>query len=115
MLPENAKGSMTEELITVKYYYVKEAKVIVEYVDKLTGKELHKEEITGYEGDPYKTEAKEFDGYDLIEEPKNKEGKMEDKDITVTYYYAKKTEIEIQYLEKGTNNPLAEKKEQTTH
>ena len=115
MLPENAKGSMTEELITVKYYYVKEAKVIVEYVDKLTGKELHKEEITGYEGDPYKTEAKEFDGYDLIEEPKNKEGKMEDKDITVTYYYAKKTEIEIQYLEKGTNNPLAENESMQGH
>ena len=115
MLPENAKGSMTEESITVKYYYVKEAKVIVEYVDKLTGKELHKEEITGYEGDPYKTEAKEFDGYDLIEEPKNKEGEMEDKDITVTYYYAKKTEIEVQYLEKGTNNPLVENESMQGH
>ena len=33
---------------------------------------------------------------------------MEEKDITVIYYYAKKTEIEVQYLEKGTNNPLAE-------
>ena len=64
--------------------------------------------LKGYEGDPYETERKEFDGYDLIEEPKNKEGKMEEKDITVIYYYAKKTEIEVQYLEKGTNNPLAE-------
>ena len=108
MLPTNAIGEMEEDLITVKYYYEKEARVIVKYVDKETGEELYKEEIKGYEGDPYETERKEFDGYDLIEEPKNKEGKMEEKDITVIYYYAKKTEIEVQYLEKGTNNPLAE-------
>ena len=95
MLPTNAIGEMEEDLITVKYYYEKEARVIVKYVDKETGEELYKEEIKGYEGDPYETERKEFDGYDLIEEPKNKEGKMEEKDITVIYYYAKKTEIEL--------------------
>ena len=108
MLPTNAIGEMEEDLITVKYYYEKEARVIVKYVDKETGEELYKEEIKGYEGDPYETERKEFDGYDLIEEPKNKTGEMEEKDITVIYYYARKTEIEVQYLEKETNNPLAE-------
>ena len=115
MLPTNAKGQMPEDQITVKYYYIKEAKVIVKYVDKQTGEELHQEEIKGYEGDPYETEAKEFDGYDLIEEPKNKTGEMEDKDITVTYYYAKKAEIEVQYLEKGTNNPLVENESMQGH
>lgn len=102
---------MAEEEIEVDYYYVKIAKVRVEYIDKITGEKLDEEEIKGYEGDPYETEEKQFDNYDLVEKPSNSTGEMTDKEIVVKYYYSKKAEIEVQYLEKGTNYPLADKEE----
>ena len=47
-LPENAKGTMTEEKIVVNYYYNQPAKVVVHYVEKATGKELEeKNQETG--------------------------------------------------------------------
>ena len=89
-LPENAKGTMTEEKIVVNYYYNQPAKVVVHYVEKATGKELEEKNqetgelqssqiiINGLIEDEYKTEAKEFEYYTLIETelPQNAEGKM---------------------------------------
>ncbi len=92
-LPKNAEGKMAKEEIDVKYYYIRKAKVIVRYLEKDTNKVLAKEEtIEGHEGDKYDTERKEIEGYNLVEVPKNKTGKMERKDIIVTYYYNKKAE-----------------------
>ena len=107
-LPTNSKGEMTAEKIEVDYYYAKLSKVKVEYIDKETGEKLNTEEIKGYVGDKYETEDKKFDGYELIEIPSNKKGEMKDKEIVVKYYYKKKAEIEIKYLEKGSNYTLAE-------
>ena len=107
-LPNNAKGTMTEDTIEVDYYYVKKAKVTVEYIDKQTGEKLDTDEIIGYEGDKYETKDKQFDGYDLVEIPTNKTGEMTDKDIVVKYYYARKSVVEVQFLEKGTNIQVAE-------
>ena len=108
MLPENSKGTMTEKEIEVIYYYEKEAKVKVEYIDKQTGEKLDEEEIKGHVGDPYETEEKEFDGYELVEVPSNSEGEMTEEEIVVKYYYQRKAEVEVQYLEKDTNYKLAE-------
>ena len=108
MLPQNSKGTMTEEKIEVIYYYEKQAKVRVEYIDKQTGEKLDEEEIKGHEGDPYETEEKEFNGYDLIEVPSNSKGEMKDEEIVVKYYYQRKAEVEVQYIEKDTNYKLAE-------
>ena len=117
-LPENAKGTMTEEKIVVNYYYNQPAKVVVHYVEKATGKELeeiNKETgelqssqvvINGQKDDEYKTEAKEFEYYTLLEKelPQNAEGKMKveivenekgekvvNNTIDVYYYYQAKT------------------------
>ena len=117
-LPENAKGTMTEEKIVVNYYYNQPAKVVVHYVEKETGKELeeiNKETgelqssqvvINGQKDDEYKTEAKEFEYYTLLEKelPENAEGKMKveiienekgekvvNNTIDVYYYYQAKT------------------------
>ena len=62
---------MTEEEIEVNYYYEKQAKVKVEYIDKQTGNKLDEEEIQGHVGDSYETEEKQFEGYDLVEKPSN--------------------------------------------
>lgn len=107
-LPSNSKGTMQEKEIEVIYYYVKLSKVTVEYIDKDTGEKLDQEEIKGYEKDPYETEEKEFDGYTLVEVPKNATGTMTNKDIVVQYYYRKKVNVEVQYLEKTSGNILAE-------
>ncbi len=107
MLPDNSKGTMKEQEIEVNYYYKKKAKVVVEYIDKGTGEKLDEEEINGHLGDEYKTEEKTFDGYDLIEKPSNGEGEMTEDEIVVKYYYARKTEVEVKYLEKGTEYEVA--------
>ena len=70
MLPDNSKGTMTEKEIVVNYYYKKRAKVVVEYIDKQTGEKITEDDIIeGHLGDEYKTEEKEFSGYDLVEKP----------------------------------------------
>ena len=116
MLPANSKGTMTAEKIVVNYYYNQPAKVVVHYVDKTTGKELEEINpetgelqnsqivIEGFNQDEYKTTAKEFEYYTLIEKPQEEQGKMkveivkdeEGKDIVnntidVYYYYEAKT------------------------
>ena len=106
-LPENAKGIMTEEEIEVNYYYIKQAKVRVEYIDKQTGEKLDEEEIGGHVGDEYTTEEKEFEGYDLVEKPSNSTGEMTEEEIVVKYYYERKAEVEVKYLEKGTEYEIA--------
>ena len=108
MLPTNAKGEMTEEQIVVNYYYIKQATVKVEYIDKLTGETLDEEEIQGHIGDSYETEEKEFDGYELVEQPSNSTGEMTEEEIIVKYYYQRKAEVEVKYLEKGTEYEIAE-------
>ena len=108
MLPTNAKGQMTEDEIEVIYYYEKQTTVKVEYIDKHTGEKLDEETIKGHEGDPYETEEKEFDGYDLVEVPSNSKGEMKENEIVVKYYYQRRAEVEVQYLEKGTEYQLAE-------
>ena len=109
MLPTNAKGEMTEEQIVVNYYYIKQTKVKVEYIDKQTGEKLDEEEIKGHIGDSYETEEKEFDGYELVEKPSNHKGEMTEEEIVVKYYYQRKAEVEVQYLEKGTDYEIAER------
>ena len=107
MLPTNAKGQMTEEVIELNYYYEKQAKVKVEYIDKETGNKLDEDEIQGHVGDSYETEEKQFDGYDLVEKPSNSKGEMEEEEIVVKYYYERKAEVEVKYLEKGTDYEVA--------
>ena len=87
-LPTNATGTMKEEKIVVNYYYNQPAKVIVHYVEKATGKELEEINsetgelqnsqivIEGQKEDAYKTTAKEFEYYTLIEKPQEEQGNM---------------------------------------
>ena len=90
MYPQNTKGTMTKEDIEVIYYYKRKTEVISKYIDKETGKEIEeKETIKGYEGEEYKTNKKDIKNYVLIEEPKNKQGKMTKDPIEVIYYYRK--------------------------
>lgn len=99
--PTNAEGTMSKDVVEVKYYYVRRTKVVVEYIDKETG-EVVKEtvEIRGHEGDEYLVEEQEIEGYKLVKEeyPENTKGTMdvtvnEDGTVVTTtyvrYYYEK--------------------------
>ncbi len=115
VLPTNAQGTMTEDKLVVTYYYYQPAKVIVHYVDKTTGKEIEEINpetgelqssqvvIDGTKDDPYKTTAKEFDYYKLVEIPEEPNGTMKveitkdengndvvNNTIDVYYYYEPK-------------------------
>ena len=88
-LPDNSKGKMTEDKIVVNYYYIKQAKLTVEYIDKQTGEKLDEKEIKGHIGDNYKTEEKQFPYYKYVEKAGSTEGKMTEDKMTVIYYYEK--------------------------
>ena len=86
-LPTNSTGEMTEELIEVKYYYVKRVTITVEYVDKDTGDKIAEDVIIeGYKGEEYETEQKEIEGYEFIEVAGETEGILNEDDV-ITYYY----------------------------
>ena len=82
----NTAGTLNEDT-TVTYYYTVHHKLTVKHIDKATGKQLVDPEVTehphGYE---YKTEKRDFNGYQLIAIPENAEGILED-DVEVIYYY----------------------------
>ena len=120
-LPNNAEGTMGEELITVNYYYIKKAVLEVNYIDRETGKPLADQIIddTKHEGDSYTTEEKTFNEYDMVQLEGDKEGTMivetdEEGNITnnktvVTYYYAKKSAgLEEHHIDIRTGEELEE-------
>jgi uncharacterized repeat protein (TIGR01451 family) len=120
-LPQNASGNMSvvdngngnvQTETTVIYYYIQESEGLdVLYKDTISDKEIsEKTSITGYEGDPYTTEAKTFMLYDLDETrlPTNAEGTLAKGKQTVTYYYTHVASIRAEYVDKNTNLKIAE-------
>ena len=114
--PENATGTMTTETIRVTYYYIKKTEVNVKYVNKETGEEIYEPtNIPGHEGDDYKTEPKDVPGYDLIEEPENKDGTMTADPTDVIYYYRRPAKVIVNYYDADTKEKLADEVEITGH
>ncbi|GGE73588.1 MucBP domain-containing protein [Priestia taiwanensis] len=80
-------------------YKKKKGTVIVKYIDK-EGKKLTEDiTLTGDVGNPYKTEKKEFDGYEFVKVEGPSEGTFIDGEIVVTYIYEKiiKGSITVHY------------------
>ena len=114
--PENATGKMTIDPTRVTYYYIKKTEVNVKYVDKETGEEIDvPTNIPGHEGDEYKTEPKDVPGYDLVEEPNNKNGTMTADPIDVIYYYRRPAKVIVNYYDADTKEKLADEIEITGH
>ena len=113
MYPENSKGTMTKEEIVVKYYYVHISDGVIErHLNAINGELL--EEITYHEGneaDEYNIEAKTFEGYDLVEDklPENAKGQMTKERIVVSYYYVRRAELQVEYIDKYSGERLQEK------
>lgn len=101
-IPTNSTGSMTQDIITVNYVYrLKDATVLIQYVDEKGKKLADKETIKGKVFDQYHTQAKTIYGYELIKIPENHEGNMKEEPITVTYTYRlKNAMVTAQYVDK---------------
>jgi len=77
----------------------------------VTGKKIGEEIYIGYEGEKYKTEAKEFKGYILVAEhyPENAEGIMTKEELHIKYYYARVAKVEVEYIDQETGARIIEK------
>ena len=114
--PDNATGTMKIEETRVTYYYIKKTQINVRYVDMNTQKDIDEPTtIPGLEGDDYQTKAKEIPGYDLIEEPENKEGTMTAEPFDVIYYYKRPAKVITKYIDKDTEEEIAKQTKQEGH
>ena len=106
--PEKMTGTFEEEPREKVYYYAKNSKVIVKYLEKdEEGKSLAEETIIeGYEGKEYRLEQKEIENYTFVESTNNTEGTMAREEITVIYYYLQKTKVTVNYIDKNTEEKL---------
>ncbi len=109
---ENVPLTITEKPEQNKMgIYYEQTGVMVEakYLERGTNKELaESEKITGELGQKYKTQSKEIQNYELVKVEGKEEGLLKRKKITVAYYYAQKTTIKIQHIDKETDEILSE-------
>ena len=89
--------------IDVKYFYKKNSKIRVNYIDKKTNKKLDESINDGLEGDDFKLEKKNFKNYVLIEGPKESSIKFLDKDVEINYYYIKESDLIVKHIDKDNN------------
>ncbi|WP_165445109.1 OmpL47-type beta-barrel domain-containing protein [Gracilibacillus phocaeensis] len=82
--PSDNTASATVEVTTEK---AQGMPVEVIYVDEAGNALADSEELTGKIGEVYHTEAKEIEGYELIENPENVDGVFTKAVLTVTYVY----------------------------
>ena len=109
--PAEKAVKMTKEEQILKYYYIHiSGGVIEKHIDIISGQVLFNESYEGNEGDEYDIPSRIFDGYDLVEEklPENATGKMTIEPTRVTYYYIKKTEVNVKYVDKETGEEIDE-------
>ena len=59
----NPKGTMKGEPINIIYYYKHKSKIIVNYIDKETGKLIGQKEEIYYEGDIFNPEIRNYEGF----------------------------------------------------
>ena len=103
---DNTSGTMTEDTIYVYYYYAKDTKVIVQYINLTSTTDefdlLEQLTIEGYVGLEYETEEKEFDGYVLISTRGDLSGTMTEDTIRIYYYYAVSSKVVVTYVDNSS-------------
>lgn len=105
--PASKTGLYKEEKQERIYYYSKNTKVSVKYVDKATGKEIEAgENIAGFEGQSYETKQKTIANYTFVEATPNTKGIMTNKTIEVIYYYLYNTKVTVQYIDASTDRVI---------
>ena len=107
--PSNANGTVINSAITVDYIYrLKDANVIVNYIDTEGNPLADSDTINGKVFDEYTTESKTFNGYELIAIPENATGEMTEDEIVVNYIYSLKSASVIVNYKTETGEKLAD-------
>lgn len=92
---------------------LKNAKVIVKYINKDTGEEItSSEEINGFVDKEYEINPLNIEGYTFAYSTENAKGNMTEEDIIVEMYYTvnKPTEIIAKYVDINSNEEISENK-----
>ena len=101
--------NMTEDKHIIVKYVKKDTSVIVKHVTEDGVDLVEPEIIEGKVGDPYDTEEKEFDDYEIKIIPENADGVMEEEQIEVVYVYSQiKGKVEITKKDKDDTSKLLE-------
>lgn len=109
--PEQMRGQFASEDITITFYYGKETKLIIKYLDRNTKEEISDRSITTHHsGETYhlKEYEKDVNGYLLMDTPKE-EGVIMDEDLVLTFYYAKKVNITVVIKDPDTGEVIETK------
>ena len=106
--PEIMTGTFAEEEQEKVYYYARNTKVIVKYLEKDEEAQSLAEEtiIEGYEGKEYTSEQKEIENYTFVESTNKTQGTMTREELEVVYYYLQNTKVTVNYIDKNTEEKL---------
>ncbi len=105
------EGTITREDVEIIYYYKKvQNRIIENHIDILDDEILYNEEIALSEGESYETSPINLEDYDVVIErlPANGRGEMGDEDIIINYYYIRKAEVNVEYIDFNTGKPITE-------
>ena len=101
--------NMTEDKHIIVKYVKKDTSVIVKHVTEEGVDLVEPETIEGKVGDPYDTEEKEFDDYEIKTIPENADGQMTEEQIEVVYVYSQiKGKVTITKVDKDDTSKLLE-------
>ncbi|MBO5477451.1 MAG: MucBP domain-containing protein, partial [Clostridia bacterium] len=105
---DNTSGTVDRENIEVIYKYKKTSDgAYISYIDQVTGDELAETiHIDGLEKDPYTSEAKDIDGYELVVTPDNADGVLTVGKVTVVYEYRKNSYVTTKYIDENYGSTL---------
>lgn len=104
--PETEDYTIGREEQTVNYYYIFQANVIVNYIDRTTYENLDSYSQILNEGDVFSAEEKSFENYKLVEKPAKDEITVGKEDIVLNYYYEPlkfNLKLEMNFVEGSIN------------
>ncbi len=109
-ITDNANGVVANSDITVLYGYKKKTSgVDVEYIDQITRKQIYSTiHLDGLEGASYTTDAKNIEGYELVNTTDNATGTMTVDKITVIYEYRKLSDVTVKYVDLNNNTEISD-------
>ncbi len=114
VIPENASGTYTSEAQEVNYYYeLKDLTLTVHhYLVNTETKLAEDEQKTGKIHSEYTTEKSstiDYTKYELVEEPENKEGTLEQDTEVIYYYRLKEGKVIVHHYIQGTTTQVPSK------
>lgn len=108
--PGNAEGEVKDYNYIVEYLYkYSNARININYIDKVNGKNIKSETKTGIDGDLLEIQDNSIDNYRIIEKPN--EIRFSKKEQTIDVYCIHQSKIKVNYIDKEKNKNITESTE----